>query len=215
MLSTERSGSLLRDRHSRRQGARLHRGSADSRGRGFCPARRGADRLGIPPENRAYRGTATRNGQDHLDCSDRPRPSDLRDRPGRNHPAAAGRPTPRDGHGWNAISHPGGPRAGKPRITLETAMSDARDPSIDVLRGLAILTMVEANMAPYSLDAPHPLLIRAIGTFAAPTFVFLAGLMVSTSRRPAKMGHALRRSALLFCIAATIDVACWHIAPFD
>src|SRR5215813_7252165 len=94
-------------------------------------------------------------------------------------------------------------------------MSDARDPSIDVLRGLAILTMVEANMAPYSLEAPHPMLLRAIGTFAAPTFVFLAGLMVSTSRRPAKMSHALRRSALILGVAAAIDVACWHIAPFE
>ena len=93
-------------------------------------------------------------------------------------------------------------------------MSDERDPSIDVLRGLAILTMVGANMAPYSLEAPHPMFLRAIGTFAAPTFVFLAGLMVSISRRPARLSHALRRSALILCVAAAIDVACWRITPF-
>jgi uncharacterized membrane protein len=93
-------------------------------------------------------------------------------------------------------------------------MTDTRDPSIDVLRGLAILTMVEANMAPYSLHAPHPMLLRAIGTFAAPTFVFLAGLMVSISRRPARMSHALRRSALILFVGVAIDVACWRIAPF-
>jgi uncharacterized membrane protein len=93
-------------------------------------------------------------------------------------------------------------------------MSRARDHSIDVLRGLALLTMVEANMAPYVLEAPHPMFLRAIGTFAAPTFVFLAGMMVGVSRRSDRVGHALRRSALLLFVAGAIDVGCWHIAPF-
>jgi uncharacterized membrane protein len=94
-------------------------------------------------------------------------------------------------------------------------MSDARDPSIDVLRGIAILTMVEANMAPYVLRTPHPMFLRVVGTFAAPTFVFVAGMMVGGSRRSAKMGHTLRRAALLLFIAAGIDVGFWHIVPFE
>jgi uncharacterized membrane protein len=94
-------------------------------------------------------------------------------------------------------------------------MKGARDPSIDVLRGLAIVTMVAANMAPYSLEAPHPIPFRIFGSFAAPTFVFLAGMMVGGSRRSARVAHAFRRAAMLFAVAAVIDVGCWHIVPFE
>lgn len=90
-----------------------------------------------------------------------------------------------------------------------------RDPSVDVLRGLAVVTMVAANMAPYSLEAPHPILLRVIGSFAAPTFVFLAGMMVGGPSRAGRVGHALRRAATLFVVAAVIDVGCWHIVPFE
>lgn len=94
-------------------------------------------------------------------------------------------------------------------------MTAARDPSIDVLRGLAIVTMVAANMAPYSLEAPHPILLRVVGSFAAPTFVFLSGMMVGGPSRAARVGHALRRAAMLFAVAAAIDIGCWHIVPFE
>jgi uncharacterized membrane protein len=89
-----------------------------------------------------------------------------------------------------------------------------RDSSIDVLRGVAIVTMVAANMAPYVLETPHPLPLRIYGSFAAPTFVFLAGMMVGSSRRLATVSHALRRSAGLLVVAAGIDVVCWNVVPF-
>jgi len=95
-----------------------------------------------------------------------------------------------------------------------SARRAVRDPSIDVLRGLAIVTMVAANMAPYVLEEPHPMPFRIYGSFAAPTFVFLAGMMVGGSTRPMAVTHVLKRSAGLLAIAAGIDIVCWGVAPF-
>src|SRR5262245_51031015 len=62
----------------------------------------------------------------------------------------------------------------------------ARDPSIDVLRGLAVFMMVAANLAASALEGPHPLWFRLYGSFAAPLFVLLSGMMVAyTARRKA------------------------------
>ena len=94
-------------------------------------------------------------------------------------------------------------------------MMPGRDPSIDVLRGVAVVTMVAANMAPYSLEAPHPIPFRILASFAAPAFVFLAGMMVGGSHRSVRVGHAFRRAGMLFAVGAAIDVGCWQIVPFE
>jgi uncharacterized membrane protein len=86
---------------------------------------------------------------------------------------------------------------------------------IDALRGAAIVTMFAANLAGPCLRAPHPLWLRAYGSFAAPTFVLLAGMMTTLSARPAPLGRLLRRSLLLLGLAAGIDLVCWGIDPFE
>jgi uncharacterized membrane protein len=57
--------------------------------------------------------------------------------------------------------------------------------------------------------------LRVYGSFAAPTFVLLAGMMTSLSSRPAPMNRLLKRSALLLLLAASIDLVCWGIDPFE
>ena len=52
-------------------------------------------------------------------------------------------------------------------------MAHDRDIAIDIVRGLAIFTMVAANMAAYVLAEPHPFGLRLYGTFAAPLFLSL------------------------------------------
>lgn len=46
-----------------------------------------------------------------------------------------------------------------------------RDKTIDILRGLAIFTMIAANISPYVLIEPHPFWFRLYGSFAAPLFI--------------------------------------------
>src|SRR5260370_22227198 len=57
----------------------------------------------------------------------------------------------------------------------EMAASTPRDVTIDVLRGLAIVTMVAANLAASALAKPHPFWFRLYGSFATPPVVRFAG----------------------------------------
>ena len=90
-----------------------------------------------------------------------------------------------------------------------------RSHAIDALRGAAIVTMFAANLAGPCLRPPHPMWLRIYGSFAAPTFVLLAGMMTSMSNRPAPLHKLLKRSALLLLLAAGIDLLCWGIDPFE
>jgi uncharacterized membrane protein len=90
-----------------------------------------------------------------------------------------------------------------------------RSHAIDALRGAAIVTMFAANLAGPCLRPPHPMWLRIYGSFAAPTFVLLAGMMTSLSNRPAPMHRLLKRSALLLVLAVGIDLLCWGIDPFE
>ncbi len=82
-----------------------------------------------------------------------------------------------------------------------------RDNTIDILRGIAIFTMVCANSAGYILQEPHPLGIRLFGTWAAPLFILLAGFMVSFTIQNKNYGfdHYLFRGGLLLVIACLFD----------
>ena len=90
-----------------------------------------------------------------------------------------------------------------------------RSHAIDALRGAAIVSMFAANLAGPCLRAPHPLWLRVYGSFAAPTFVLLAGMMTSLPARPAPLGRLLKRALWLLLWAASVDYLCWRIAPFE
>lgn len=90
-----------------------------------------------------------------------------------------------------------------------------RSAALDALRGAAIVSMFAANLAGPCLLPPHPMWLRIYGSFAAPAFVFLAGLMTTSRHGAAPLPRLLRRAALLLALAATIDVVCWGIDPFE
>ncbi|MBL7899639.1 MAG: DUF1624 domain-containing protein, partial [Crocinitomicaceae bacterium] len=91
-----------------------------------------------------------------------------------------------------------------------------RDVSIDILRGIAIFTMIAANMAPYNYLEPHPFLFRIFGSVAAPMFVFLAGMMVSYTAtiKSHPLKYYLKRGFVTITMAACIDAFIWDIFPF-
>lgn len=92
-----------------------------------------------------------------------------------------------------------------------------RDTSIDQLRGIAIFTMIAANMAAHSLLEPHPLFMRFYGSLAAPLFIFLSGMMVSytLTHRAHSLSYYLKRGGLVVLTAALIDVFLWKVLPFS
>jgi uncharacterized membrane protein len=86
---------------------------------------------------------------------------------------------------------------------------------IDALRGLAIVTMVAANSGAEVLGQPRPFWFRLYGSFAAPIFVTLAGMMVAlaTGRDrlragPNRRGFAqyLSRGIFILLIAMIVDL---------
>src|ERR1700740_2737283 len=91
-----------------------------------------------------------------------------------------------------------------------------RDNTIDILRGIAIFAMVAANMSAHTFQAPHPYWFRIYGSVAAPTFVFLAGLMVSFTsfHKTYSLAYYLKRGIAIICISACIDMFCWGAVPF-
>lgn len=95
-------------------------------------------------------------------------------------------------------------------------VSDSRDAAVDVLRGVAILTMLGANLAGPVLREPHPFWLRLYGSFAAPLFVLLSGMMVgrTAAARGRRPTYFLARGLVLVAVAALVDVGIWQIVPF-
>jgi uncharacterized membrane protein len=91
-----------------------------------------------------------------------------------------------------------------------------RDITIDILRGLAIFTMVAANMAGPVLVEPHPFLFRFYGSFAAPLFILISGMMVvlTTQTKDHNLKYFLVRGMLIIAVGALIDIFIWKIYPF-
>jgi uncharacterized membrane protein len=94
-----------------------------------------------------------------------------------------------------------------------------RDATVDRLRGLAIFTMVAANMAGYVLEKTCPLWLRYYGSFAAPLFITIAGMMVvKTSAKTGGDSHEfmyyLQRGLLIIGVGALVDLAINNIYPF-
>lgn len=100
-------------------------------------------------------------------------------------------------------------------VSLTEKPQSPRDATIDILRGTAILTMVCANSAAYILQQPHPLGIRLYGTWAAPLFIVLAGLMVALTKERKNYGfsHYWQRGVLLLSVACLFDMICFGSYP--
>ncbi|MGZ8190759.1 MAG: heparan-alpha-glucosaminide N-acetyltransferase domain-containing protein [Methylococcaceae bacterium] len=91
-----------------------------------------------------------------------------------------------------------------------------RNATIDILRGIAIFTMVAANLSASLLQADDKVMMfRLYGTFAAPLFVMLAGMMVViTGAKHASFQHYLNRGLLIVICGCLLDVLVWRIYPF-
>lgn len=91
-----------------------------------------------------------------------------------------------------------------------------RDNSVDILRGVAIFTMVAANTAAEILTEPHPFWLRLYDSFAAPLFILISGMMVAFTSQT--KGHNLKyfiaRGLIITAVGALIDVFIWNIYPF-
>ncbi len=90
-----------------------------------------------------------------------------------------------------------------------------RDYSIDIVRGIAIFTMVAANLAGGFLQEPHPTPLRFYGTFAASSFVILAGMMAAFSidNKQKDFNYLLKRGFFIFLIALADDFFLWNLYP--
>ena len=91
-----------------------------------------------------------------------------------------------------------------------------RDDTIDIVRGIAIFTMIASNLTPYLLDGDSPKWFRFYGTFAAPLFVFLAGMMIKLAgeNRQHSFGYYLVRGTAVVVVGAGIDTYIWGLVPF-
>ncbi len=84
---------------------------------------------------------------------------------------------------------------------------------VDVLRGLAILLMIPANLSPYFTE-PHPMWYRILGSFAAPTFIALSAGMVVLRGADHPFVYYLRRGLLVTCVGMLLDAGLWSILPW-
>lgn len=79
----------------------------------------------------------------------------------------------------------------------------------DILRGIAISLMIMANSAASIYTETPPLWMRLFGSFAAPSFMILAGMMLAISSKPKPM-----RGLTVIATGALIDLMLWKIVPF-
>jgi uncharacterized membrane protein len=102
-------------------------------------------------------------------------------------------------------------------IMQEATLSPAthRDNTVDILRGFAIFTMIAANMI-WCVTTPYPFVFRFYGTWAAPTFTFVVGMMVTYTAL--KKGHGFKyyllRGAFIMFLGALQDMLTFKVIPF-
>jgi uncharacterized membrane protein len=87
-----------------------------------------------------------------------------------------------------------------------------RSQTVDILRGIAIFTMIAANQAGNMLAEPHPIALRLYGSFAAPLFIMLSGMMVARSSRR-NLQYYLLRGGLVLLTGILVDVLIFHWYP--
>jgi uncharacterized membrane protein len=86
---------------------------------------------------------------------------------------------------------------------------------IDLLRTVAILIMLVANLSPYLENPPAAYAFRFICSLAAPLFVFLSGFVLNlTTKSNQTISMKWRNAFLLIFTAALIDFLIWKNKPF-
>lgn len=88
-----------------------------------------------------------------------------------------------------------------------------RLPWVDTLRGLAIILMVPANLAPY-LSEPHSMWFRILGSFAAPAFIMLSAGMIILRGEKHSFSYYLKRGGIVVGVGVLLDTLLWNIFPF-
>ncbi|HEY5812914.1 MAG TPA: heparan-alpha-glucosaminide N-acetyltransferase domain-containing protein [Terrimicrobiaceae bacterium] len=97
--------------------------------------------------------------------------------------------------------------------TITRTRNSTRIQWIDVMRGIAIVTMIPANFSPW-LAAPHPFWLRIIGSYAAPAFIMLSAGMVILHGARHDLGYFLIRGAMILVFGAFIHIFVWRACPF-
>jgi uncharacterized membrane protein len=95
-------------------------------------------------------------------------------------------------------------------------VSQNRDLTIDILRGFAVFTMIGANMGPVLNISEVPFWFRLYGSFAAPLFILISGMMVGLTSQTKRHGlsYFLVRGVMILVVGAFIDMFIWGIVPF-
>lgn len=95
-------------------------------------------------------------------------------------------------------------------------MKRTRDDAIDIVRGIAITSMVYGHGATEWIAPPGERLSPMLGGHAPAMFLVLAGMMVWRGIRLSgySLGHFVKRAALVMGVGVFIDVAIWRIWPF-
>lgn len=90
-----------------------------------------------------------------------------------------------------------------------------RDIPIDILRGLAIVLMILANLTPALLRTPAPGWFRLIASLAAPLFIVTAGMMVALSRtgKGRSFGYIALRGGLVILAGALLHLLSYQFIP--
>src|SRR6478609_6558061 len=91
-----------------------------------------------------------------------------------------------------------------------------REPCIDIVRGLAVFCMIAANMAGSILHEAPPFWFRLYGTFAAPVFIMLSGVMIGFNQHKPQhdLKYYLIRGGLILGVASSLDFLLWRQCPF-
>lgn len=84
---------------------------------------------------------------------------------------------------------------------------------IDVLRGIAILIMIPANLSPW-LGEPHALWYRLMASYAAPTFIMVSAGMIVLNSYKHNLRYYLSRGGLIIGFGALADIGLHWLLPF-
>ncbi|MDR2496178.1 MAG: DUF1624 domain-containing protein [Tannerellaceae bacterium] len=91
-----------------------------------------------------------------------------------------------------------------------------RDTGIDILRGIAILIMLGANVLGYVTSCDlHPLWFNILSSIAAPLFIMLSGYMAAHNAAGKNRGlnYYLIRGGMLLLTGILVDAFIWRIIP--